>query len=186
MPSQATQCCKKIISLSRALLCVSIFGFSCLLFSCTKDPYLYDRAGFEAGNRPKNVQINENSPTKVAPDYYYRQQAPNQGYGQQYQPPQPPQPQQQYQQYAPQGYNPAPQQYSQPYQYQQQPSYYPPQGYGQQGYQQVTPGSRFYSNPYAIPPSTNYPYYDADQYYVPPSYSANAEYQSSPRPDAKY
>lgn len=172
--------------LHRLLLGVGILGFSCLVVSCTKDPYLYDRAGFDSGNRPKNVQANEDSPTKVAPDYYYRQPAPNQGYNQQYQ-----QPQQQYQppqQYAPQGYNPAPQQYAaQPYQYQQQQQpYYPPQGYGQPSYQPAAAGSRFYSNPYAIPPTSSYPYYDADQYYVPPSYSANAEYQSSPRPDVKY
>ena len=88
MPSQANQCCRKIILVSRALLCASAIAFSCLLFSCTKDPYLYDRAGFESGNRPKNVQANENSPTKVAPDYYYRQPARNQGANQQYQQPQ--------------------------------------------------------------------------------------------------
>lgn len=39
----------------------------------------------------------------------------------------------------------------------------------------VAPGSRFYSNPYAIPPTTQYPYYDADQYYVPPTYYRNIE-----------
>ncbi len=31
-------------------------------------------------------------------------------------------------------------------------------------------GSRYYSNPYAIPPSSRYNVYDADHYYVPPSY----------------
>ncbi|MBP7709553.1 MAG: hypothetical protein KA100_00600 [Rickettsiales bacterium] len=52
----------------------------------------------------------------------------------------------------------------------QQPSYYPPATpYSQQG------GSRYYSNPYAIPPSTQYPNYDADQYYVPPTYYNNVE-----------
>ena len=30
--------------------------------------------------------------------------------------------------------------------------------------------SSYYSNPYAFPPQNNYPYYDGDQYYVPPSY----------------
>lgn len=73
----------------------------------------------------------------------------------------------------------SPQQYSAPayrqappaYYYQQQPQAYP--YYGQ------APGSRFYSNPYAIPPSasTQYQYYDADQYYVPPTYQNNVEPQ---------
>jgi hypothetical protein len=61
--------------------------------------------------------------------------------------------------YPPQGYQ-APQYqqpYSPPYPYQQQ---YNP--YGNTG------GSRFYSNPYAIPQSQYAPY-DSDQYYVPPS-----------------
>lgn len=49
--------------------------------------------------------------------------------------------------------------------YQQQAPYYPPQ----QPYQQAPGGSRFYSDPYAIPPAAYYPTYDADQYYVPPS-----------------
>ncbi len=65
--------------------------------------------------------------------------------------------------------------------YYRQPSYAPPQRYApppQNSYYgggNVTPGSRFYSNPYAIPPSTQYPYYDADQYYVPPTYYRNIE-----------
>lgn len=35
----------------------------------------------------------------------------------------------------------------------------------------IPPASRFYSNPYSIPP-TNYPYqyYDSDYHYVPPTY----------------
>lgn len=46
----------------------------------------------------------------------------------------------------------------------------------QQQYQQVPPGSRYYSNPYDIPPAGNgYNYYDADQYYVPPTRYNNNE-----------
>jgi hypothetical protein len=75
--------------------------------------------------------------------------------------------QQPYQQPYPPQYQQAPQ--PAPYYYpQQQQGYYPPQG-----------GSRFYSNPYAIPATTQYPYYDADQYYVPPTYYNNVEPQSS-------
>jgi hypothetical protein len=55
------------------------------------------------------------------------------------------------------------QQYQQPIQQQQR-----------QQYQQQAPGSRYYSNPYSIqqpqPTQNRYPYYDGDQYYVPPSY----------------
>lgn len=59
-----------------------------------------------------------------------------------------------------------------PYYYQAQPQPYPYYG-------QANAGSRFYSNPYAIPPSasTQYQYYDADQYYVPPTYQNNVESQ---------
>jgi hypothetical protein len=34
------------------------------------------------------------------------------------------------------------------------------------------PGSRYYANPYAIPPAGSYyqPRYDQDQHYSPPSY----------------
>ena len=60
--------------------------------------------------------------------------------------------------------------YQAPYQSQQAPiapNPYYGQPYG--GYQQ--PSSRYYSNPYTIPPRNNqYPYYDGDQYYVPPTY----------------
>lgn len=68
---------------------------------------------------------------------------------------------------------------------QQQPSYGQPtpapggyygggggQYYGSP-YQYTQPASRYYSNPYALPPRNVYPYYDVDQYYVPPtSYGA--------------
>lgn len=69
------------------------------------------------------------------------------------------------------------QQAPQPYYYQQPQSYYPPVApYQPQG------GSRYYSNPYAIPPSSQYPYYDADQYYVPPTYYNNVERQQYGNP----
>ena len=41
------------------------------------------------------------------------------------------------------------------------------QGYNDGYY--YPPNSRYYSNPYALPPRGGYPYYDADQYYVPPN-----------------
>ena len=55
--------------------------------------------------------------------------------------------------------------------YQQQQQRYQP--YNNQGYG----GSRYYSNPYAMPPQGAYPNYDADQYYVPPTYYNNSDYQ---------
>ena len=51
------------------------------------------------------------------------------------------------------------------YYYSQQPA---PSYYG--GYQAPAPASRYYTNPYAFPPQNSYPYYDGDQYYVPPTY----------------
>jgi hypothetical protein len=64
-----------------------------------------------------------------------------------------------------------------------QPQAVPPnyQPYNSQGYPAA---SRYYSNPYAMPPSNQYPNYDADQYYVPPAYYNNVEPQSSPRTQA--
>ncbi len=44
------------------------------------------------------------------------------------------------------------------------PIYYP-----QRYLPQVQPYSRAYTNPYATPPRQYYPYYDYDQYYVPPT-----------------
>lgn len=71
-------------------------------------------------------------------------------------------------------------------QYQQAPYIQQPQ---QQYYQQpyvpptyAVPASRYYSNPYAIPPSTAYQRYDADQYYVPPNYYQNIE---RPQPSSR-
>jgi len=59
--------------------------------------------------------------------------------------------------YYPQGYAPQP--------YQQQ--YYPQQYY--------RPNSRAYSNPYTLPQQYASPYYDTDQYYVPPTNYYNIE-----------
>ena len=59
-----------------------------------------------------------------------------------------------------------------------QPYYYQPvaPAYVPGGYQ--VPASRFYSNPYAIPPSSSgYQRYDMDQYYVPPTRYRNIERQ---------
>lgn len=44
----------------------------------------------------------------------------------------------------------------------------------QQGYQpSAAPPSKFYGNPYALTPPAQYPYTDADRYYVPPQGSKN-------------
>ena len=105
--------------------------FIILIAGCSsKDPYLYDRAGFDPDGRPV-VAPNPSTPVRVTPDYYYRQPA--------------------------------------------YPNYYQPQPYTQNPYQGNYGGSRYYSNPYAIPSQQSYPYYDGDQYYVPPTYYNNAE-----------
>jgi hypothetical protein len=67
-----------------------------------------------------------------------------------------------------------PQQYVPPA---RQDSYYYSQPYYSGGYQyQQQPASRTYNNPYAIPPQNQYPYYDGDQYYVPPTnYGTNRD-----------
>lgn len=142
--------------------------------SCSSDKYdndnLYSSVGFDQGSMPMQGQ------QKIAPDYFYRQAqgamgggAYSQGVGA------PAYPQQQFQ----------PQQQ----QYQGQPQYQPPQlqQYYPQTYGSVAPyqvypnaGSRFYSNPYAIPPSPYYPQYDVDQYYVPPTYSYGMEQSGAP------
>jgi len=66
-----------------------------------------------------------------------------------------------------------PQQYVPP----RQDGYYYSRPYYNGGYQyQQQPASRTYNNPYAIPPQNQYPYYDGDQYYVPPtSYGTNRD-----------
>ncbi len=170
-----------------ALLCVS----SCI---GADDPYLYDKTGFDVGATPQNAR-DPISPTRVAPDYYYRQPAyPTQPYAAAELQPQGQQnyivPQQQYQQqqqptpyYAPQS-SVAPYQQQQAV-YQAQPAAQP--YYAAPASQQADPGSRFYSNPYAIPP-TNQPTtrYDADQFYVPPVYRNNIEPQPVQDRSAKY
>ena len=156
----------------KKLLCL-FFGLV-MFSSCSSDKYdndsLYSSVGFEQGSMPMQGQ------QKVAPDYFYRQAQGAMGGGAY---PQgggaPAYPQQQYQQ--PQ----QPPQYPPQYQPQPQQQYYP-QTYGTVAPYQVYPnaGSRFYSNPYAIPPSPYYPQYDVDQYYVPPTYSYGIEQSGAP------
>ena len=43
-----------------------------------------------------------------------------------------------------------------------------PQSYG--NIYNAPPTSRQYNNPYSFPPQNQYPYYDGDHYYVPPTY----------------
>lgn len=118
---------------------------------------LYNAVGFDQGSVPNGGSGQQ----KIAPDYFYRQAQG--GMGGNYQGQVAPM-----QQMAPQPYPQYPQQY------------YPPT-YGSAPYQ-VYPnaGSRFYSNPYAIPPSPYYPQYDVDQYYVPPTYSYGMEQSGAP------
>ncbi len=84
--------------------------------------------------------------------------------------------------------------YTNPYQQQQQ---YQPQGLPQDGYyyspkspyqsspyQYQQPASRYYSNPYAMPPQNQYPYYDGDQYYVPPTSYGIRNQDNSPNSSA--
>lgn len=61
--------------------------------------------------------------------------------------------------------------------YYHQPGYAPqPVPYYQpQPQPYVEPGSRYYSNPYAIPPSQYYNYYDHDYYYAAPNYYGTSE-----------
>lgn len=128
--------------------------------SCASDKYdndnLYSSVGFDQGSMPMQGQ------QKIAPDYFYRQAQGAMGGGAYPQP-----------------------QYQPPQQFQGQPPYpqqYYPQTYGSVAPYQVYPnaGSRFYSNPYAIPPSPYYPQYDVDQYYVPPTYSYGMEQSGAP------
>jgi len=140
------------------------------LSSCSSDKYdndnLYNSVGFDQGSLPMAGQ------QKIAPDYFYRQAQGAMGAGAYPQGGQAPSyPQQQFQ--------PQPQY---PPQYQPQPQQYYPQTYGTVAPYQVYPnaGSRFYSNPYAIPPSPYYPQYDVDQYYVPPTYSYGMEQSGAP------
>lgn len=125
-----------------ASLCFVVF-----IISCGRDPYLYDRTGFDENARPV-VAPNPNAVNASAPDYYRQ-----------------PYPPQYYQQSSPyNSYPPVYQQY--------------PQGAPYQTLQYQGGGSRYYSNPYAIPPAApNYQRYDVDQYYVPPTYYNNIEQQ---------
>lgn len=126
-------------------------GLLMILAACKagNDTYLYDKSGFDSGRRPTDVQQNPEGINRVAPDYYYRQAAPQDSYGQV-----------PVQGYAPQA------------NYQQPPRVTPVYSAG---------GSRYYSNPYAMPPSNQYPNYDVDQYYIPPTYYNNVEPQSQIR-----
>ncbi len=149
------------------LFAALFLSFSCVdrydLIPDEKSPELYDKVGFEAGKIPQTAGAN--SPiSRVAPDYYYRQ--PSYPQVQNYTPQQ----QQMPQAYQQSPYAPQPYQQVQPYYQQQSQVYYRPQ--------QVDTGSRFYSNPYAIPPAPQAPQanrYDADQFYVPPTYQTNVE-----------
>ena len=146
-----------------------VFSFI-ILSSCASDKYdnenLYSSVGFDQGTVPMMGQ------QKVGPDYFYRQAQGAMGVGaypqgvgaNNYQ-----------QQFQPQPQFPQPQYVPQP------PQYYP-QTYGSVVPYQVYPnaGSRFYSNPYAIPPSPYYSQYDVDQYYVPPTYSYGMEQSGAP------
>jgi hypothetical protein len=79
--------------------------------------------------------------------------------------------QKQYQYFQPTNKQNYPKQTTQQQYYQQSPYYQQRQNYYNSSYQRnaVIPGSRNYSDPYAIPPSSdNQQYYDADQFYVPP------------------
>lgn len=59
------------------------------------------------------------------------------------------------------------------------PDYY----YRQSVYpQHMAPASRAYNNPYSFQPPAQYPYYDSDQYYIPPSNSYSGEKDSYPAP----
>ena len=148
---------KSIAIFNRSLLCNFSLVVMFFVSSCSSSPYLYDRPGFESGSVPPQEQGIEGQ-NRVAPDYYYRQQSP---YPYQGQP-------QNYQQNQPYPYN---QQYNQGgMQGGMQSQGYPPAQYGSPYQVYPSAGSRYYSNPYAIPASPYYPQYDADQYYVPPAY----------------
>ncbi len=115
--------------------------------------HLYDKVGQDPEDIARSdsgAAINRN-----VPNYYYR-----------YGPTVPAAPNYQAPQYAP---YPA-----QPY------APYPAQQRGYPQPYQGGAGSRFYSNPYDIPPSPYYNQpYDADQYYVPPSYYYNEGAQTA-------
>jgi hypothetical protein len=74
------------------------------------------------------------------------------------------------QQYQQQTYSPPPAKPEQGY-------YAQPAPYYDGGYQyKQQPASRYYKNPYTIQQQSQYPYYDGDQYYVPPtSYGSSTD-----------
>ncbi len=141
---------------------ILLFSIFLITTSCRSNPSLYDRAGFDPGTVPPQ-EPNFDGQNRLAPDYYYRQQNQN--------------PQQQGN-YPPQGNYP---QANYPQGNYPQGNYqYPPaQQYGSPYQVNSAPGSRYYSNPYAIPASPYYPQYDADQYYVPPAYYGAETQQNS-------
>jgi hypothetical protein len=150
--------------LTQELILKSFWRFIafCILLaasSCAGDGYdqFLDQSQGAPQNTNQNFYNQQPSYGHSAPPSYspYQQQVP------------------QYQQRTPQ-YQQAPVAPN-PYYY-QQPSYAPQTPSYQQG-----GGSRYYSNPYAIPSSTRYPNYDADQYYVPPSGYNNVEPPSQTR-----
>jgi len=161
---------------SLALICL-LLNFSCAERhnygdDGAKSGYLYDKVGFDIGGAPKGQMNPEPAISAVAPDYYYRQPAyQSQSYNSLdprfAQAQQPYGVQQPYQ-------GQVRQQPVQPY-YQQQPQQQPRAVHYQM--QQSAPGSRLYSDPYAIPPAPQAPRYDADQFYTPPSYQNNMEQQ---------
>jgi hypothetical protein len=134
------------------------------LSSCSRDKYdneaLYNSVGFDQGSMPNQGSGQQ----KIAPDYFYRQAQGGMGGG-----------------YQGQGGGVMPNSGYPPQYQQQMPQQYYPPNYSSPPYQ-VYPnaGSRFYSNPYAIPPSPYYPQYDVDQYYVPPTYSYGMEQSGAP------
>ena len=80
------------------------------------------------------------------------------------------------------------QQYSAPQAPAGQNYYNQPAPYYNGGYQyKQQPASRYYSNPYAIQQQSPYPYYDGDQYYVPPtSYGTNTDNLAPSFSDQKF
>ncbi|NBX52935.1 MAG: hypothetical protein EBT63_04725 [Proteobacteria bacterium] len=143
--------CRKILFNITAIISLALTSYSCTSRDKYDNEELYNSVGFDPGTAPKTNQ----NPVKISPDYYYKQAQVGMGQQPQYQPP----------------YQPQPQYQNPPY-----PSQYYPPSYSSPPYQ-VYPnaGSRFYSNPYAIPPSPYYQQYDVDQYYVPPTYSYGME-----------
>jgi len=83
-------------------------------------------------------------------------------------------------------YNPNPQpNYQNSYPYQNQ-YYNAPTPYYQAPAPYYQPNSRAYSNPYILPQQYASPYYDTDQYYVPPSSYYNIERPQSSGANNKF